>query len=861
MCKLRAGLILQLGLLLLFAGDCVQRPAHALGDVYEQARLLERQDDLPRALRLASDGLKRALEERNRDYYWEFRLLKAEVLLAQGDAAGALPLIEGEIPQTGSVRQLLARQWMDRGWAESSLSNFQKSLLSYQQALQFAQSAQSPSLTTEIRLRQGVSLLRLGNVSSSEKVFVSALEDARRQKDVYLEACALGDLALLRMNEARYDEAIDRFNEALALFEKIPSRRLIARTLNNLGYCELELGETEKALRLFQEASSRAGRSGLLSDQQVALGRIGDCYAVSGRLPDALAYYQRALELAQRTQEKFWIANWLYQLATISIQMGDLDEAERYNNQALRLQEQMQNPLERLYPLLNAARIAVLRQQMSKALALYRSVVAAAEAQTGIRDPQITLEARSGLARVLVATGRPDQAEVQWKKTLALIDTNPSALTDIEHRIAYRSSLVRFYQDYVDFLASKGRNAEALAVAESDRARLLSERLRGLDGPPARVSVSELRNLSRRSHTTLLAYWLAPRRSFLWVITPRGLATFVLPSQRTIASRVEQYRRAIYDLRDPLAAGDIGGDELYRMLLAPARSILARNSRVVIVPDGALYNLNFGTIPVPAPSRHYWSEDATISVAPSLSTLARHRLPVKPRPASLLLIGDPGSADQQRFPRLLNAGLEIQNIQAQFPASSEVALTGPSAEPGAYAAARPERFSLIHFAAHATANREDPLDSAIILSPHGSGYKLYARDVMRIPIHASVVTLSACQSAGAATYAGEGLVGFAWAFLRAGARHVIGGLWEVDDRSTSQLMGQLYRALGRGSEPAAALREAQLSLLKSGSAYRKPYYWAPFEVFTDSLGPPTGSRVRQNASAPQAVASWPRRMR
>ena len=35
---------------------------------------------------------------------------------------------------------------------------------------------------------------------------------------------------------------------------------------------------------------------------------------------------------------------------------------------------------------------------------------------------------------------------------------------------------------------------------------------------------------------------------------------------------------------------------------------------------------------------------------------------------------------------------------------------------------------------------------------------------------------------GARAYAGEGLVGFTWAFLSAGAHNVIAGLWNVDDR-------------------------------------------------------------------------------
>ena len=98
------------------------------------------------------------------------------------------------------------------------------------------------------------------------------------------------------------------------------------------------------------------------------------------------------------------------------------------------------------------------------------------------------------------------------------------------------------------------------------------------------------------------------------------------------------------------------------------------------------------------------------------------------------------------------------------------------------------------------------------------------------------MTLSACRSAGSRTYAGEGLVGFAWAFLEAGAQNVVAGLWEVDDASTAKLMERMYAQLRGGATPQQALRTAKLAMLHSDGPYRKPYYWAPFQVITDSVG-------------------------
>src|SRR5262249_17525787 len=179
------------------------------------------------------------------------------------------------------------------------------------------------------------------------------------------------------------------------------------------------------------------------------------------------------------------------------------------------------------------------------------------------------------------------------------------------------------------------------------------------------------------------------------------------------------------------------------------------------------------------------------------------------------------------YPALPGSEREIDAIQNLFATNQRTVLTGAQAHPAAYRDADPGRFATIHFSAHAVANRESPLDSAVILSQRGEIYKLYARDVATMPLHADVVTISACRSAGARAYSGEGLVGFTWAFLQAGARNVIAGLWDVSDASTSDLMANLYAEMAKGQGPAQALRAAKLTLLRSAGAYRKPYYWAP----------------------------------
>ena len=46
------------------------------------------------------------------------------------------------------------------------------------------------------------------------------------------------------------------------------------------------------------------------------------------------------------------------------------------------------------------------------------------------------------------------------------------------------------------------------------------------------------------------------------------------------------------------------------------------------------------------------------------------------------------------------------------------------------------------------------------------------------------------------------------------------------------LMDHLYTELAKGSEPDVALRSAKLLLIHSAGVFRKPLYWAPFQLYS-----------------------------
>jgi CHAT domain-containing protein len=393
------------------------------------------------------------------------------------------------------------------------------------------------------------------------------------------------------------------------------------------------------------------------------------------------------------------------------------------------------------------------------------------------------------------------------------------------------------YDDYVGLLLSEGRSEEALAVADHNRARTLVEGLGQLRQKttilPPRLDAQRIAGLARG---VVLYYWLGEKESFLWAITANQTKVFHLPRAAEIDASVTRYRRALEGPEDVVHHFNSDGVELYRTLVQPAQRMFEKHTKIVVLPDGSLNALNFETLVVPGPEPHFWIEDVTLSRAPSLRLLGASLRRRSPAPGKLLIMGNPLSPSPE-YSTPPQAALEIEDVKGHFPVRDQMILEKDRATPNAYAASHPEQFSYIHFVAHGIANHATPLDSAIILSREtgdNDSFRLYARDIIRHPLRAEIVSISACYGAGSRAYSGEGLVGLAWAFLQAGARNVVAALWDVSGASSPQLMNDMYAGITSGRPPDEALRQAKLSLLHSGTTFAKPFYWAPFLLYTGS---------------------------
>ena len=761
-----------------------------------------------------------------------FRILEARALLEQGQFQDSLDLLSGALPgseeaefaiPTAAIAAVARIRLHDSSGSQQALTP----------ALDLCNVSEFPSCG-DLFQSAGVVAGERSDLSSAEKLYARSLLFARAHGDRFLESNSLLNLGYDSIAEERFDEAADRSEMAYQSARTIDASVIALVAQGNIGWAYYRLGDLEKALTLSLEAEAAAAQLGDVFDRENLLTNLGYIYIDQRKFDLAAQSFQKALTLAEGIKAKEDIYNALRVLARLALQTGDLDKASGYAEQALQIAHAAGIHADELYPMLVEGQIAAQRGDAAKAARIFETVE---------HDPACPVflkwEAQHSFAHLYEGQGQAAAADREYRTALSTFEAVRSTVRREDFQISFLTNGAHIYDDYIHFLVTQGKPEQALRWADYSRARTLSEGLgllshehsspkskqNQLDPPPL-----DARTIAKRAGGTLLFYWLGEKQSYLWAITPRTVQVFALPPSSEIEAAVQHYRAMLTGPQEPLETED--GRALYRMLIAPAQSLLEKNAKVFVLPDGGLNNLNFETLVVPSPQPHYWIEDADVANSSSLRVLAASIAGKETGSRKLLLMGN-SVAVSSDYPELPKAADQMASVAQEFPAKDERVYQREQATPAAYLQNHPEQFSHIHFVAHGTASRLSPLDSAIVLSKdpgNSDSFKLYARDIIQHRLRADLVTISACYGSGERAYSGEGLVGLAWAFLRAGARNVIAALWDVSDASTDQLMDRFYGELAKGSPPDAALRAAKLSLLKN-SAFRSPFYWAAFQLY------------------------------
>ncbi|MEG4942059.1 tetratricopeptide repeat protein [Microcoleus sp. F4-D5] len=758
------------------------------------------------------------------------------------------------------------------GIVYSEVGEKQKAIEHYGQSLPISQAVGD-------RSGQAVTLISIGHVYSE-------LGDQQKALEYYSQSLAifqtLGDrssaattltsIGIAYLELGNKEKALEYFNQSLILKRIVGDRSGEARTLTGIGNIYAELEDQQKALNYYNHSLSLSREARDRQKEAYSLIGIGRSYAELGNQEKALEYFNQSLPLSQATLDRSLEALTLYSIATIKRDYGNLNEALTEIEASLKIIENLRTKI--ASPELRTSYFATVQNyyqfyidllmQLHKTQPKSGYDTKAFEASERSRARSLlellqeaNADIRQGVAPDLLQKERSlqqqlDAMEKRRVEVLSRPNATPEQQAELDQK---RQTLLGQYQDI-----------QAQIRATSPRYAALTQ--------PQPLTLAQIQQQILDDQTILLQYSLGKDRSYLWAVTKTSITTYELPKAADIETNARKFRDAVTapSSRDNPNQIAQANDAISQMILQPVAAQLGQK-RLLIVGDGLLNYLPFAALSLPGKSGENANPplivDHEIVLLPSASTLGILRENYsdrQPPNRTLAILADPvfsakdervknaSSVTTQQAVESANPGLsrarddktgqfdrlnfsrqESQIIQALFPANSRTEFLDFEASRATATSPNLSQYKIIHFATHGLANSTHPELSGIILSlvdEKGNPLNGFLRltDIFNLKLAADLVVLSACQTGMGQNIQGEGIVGLTRGFMYAGAQRVVVSLWNVDDEGTATLMSSFYQGmLKKGLTPAAALRAAQLEMLKQ-EEWRSPYYWAAFTL-------------------------------
>jgi len=618
----------------------------------------------------------------------------------------------------------------------------------------------------------------------------------------------------------RLEDAFGAYKAAIAAYDqaRYTEHRLFVRST------------TADALRLMGETTLGWTYLGLPLRQLDDIGRVRRRYAVllnaslfatdQQLLRAALAFQNGALDLAVERGVSNTIVEGLISRAELAIRIGQTALAASDLKEAARLLPAISAPAMREY------QDAWLQRVSAELAALTTPVPAVSRLEDIV--PYFAQHEPAEVPAILLARGRAARsagqlavAEESFSRGLSAVERLSTGLESDQHRTSYLAASWDLYDESVDLQATMNVSASAWRLADAGRQRALG-------GQAPRSAAAQIGQISLPSGTVLLYFATLRDRLLVWMADSRGVRLKEMPiGSEALGLRTRAFRRLIESGADRAELDHLGKD-LFRLLIEPAGD-LPRGATILIAPDGALPGLPFAALIDPSTER-YLIEDHPLVIVPSAQFLETGRVAAVPAPSTdrwrVVTIGNASPGDGSA--PLPEARRELEDVAALY--GTVTSLTGARATAEAVAAAARDA-DVIHFAGHARSNVAFPWLSSLLLTPdpqHPDG-RLTVGEIgqWRLP-RARLVVLSGCETAFGGGTRNPGVLGLSRPFLLAGARSVVGSLWEVDDRPTRVLMSAFHRAFKKVADPVLALQAAQLELIRGPSGNQLPRDWAGF---------------------------------
>ncbi|MEO6133657.1 MAG: CHAT domain-containing protein [Ginsengibacter sp.] len=297
---------------------------------------------------------------------------------------------------------------------------------------------------------------------------------------------------------------------------------------------------------------------------------------------------------------------------------------------------------------------------------------------------------------------------------------------------------------------------------------------------------------------------------------------------------------------------------LYQQLWQPLEKTIT-TSRIIIIPDGLLYNVSFEMLtPVPVNDYAGLAKNCLLNkyaISYHYSLLALNPQKKEEQMKGNFIAFTPGFTDRQKeeySAKAKNDSLHLDNSYLKLlplPFTAILAekiketlggklFSNNQSTPAAFKE-QAGNHSVIYIGTHAESNNSFPEFSRLIFAKDliktTTDNSIYLFDIYNCNLASHLAVLTACETGSPGYQDGEGMISMAHAFNYAGSESILTGLWKIDEQTSIIITDHFYKFLQDGLSKDEALRKAKLEYLRTHQGRQlAPQYWAGLVIMGDT---------------------------
>lgn len=231
------------------------------------------------------------------------------------------------------------------GQVAAKQSNYPEAIVQFNAALEAFQSIQNKDGESNILNNLGSIYFITGDDAKSIEYHLRSLKIGEEINNKLRISTNLLNLGSVYANKpATTNQALSYFLRALPIFEEINYEAGIGIASMNIGEIYFHKGSYDSALLIFQRSIRIYDGT---ADAAFPLSYIGEIYTIKNDFEKALSFHRQAVEVCERLDAQFELAQSLLSLGKSEYKMGEFKQCITTNERALRIAKEVDAPQER----------------------------------------------------------------------------------------------------------------------------------------------------------------------------------------------------------------------------------------------------------------------------------------------------------------------------------------------------------------------------------------------------------------------------------------------------------------------------------------------------------------------------------